>query len=80
MAANVRGRGAAAAAHDIQPAMIDEFFKLRRQRFWRLAKFSLRVREPGVRVTGNAEAGNFMQAADVIRHQIRAGGAIHPDR
>ena len=35
--ADVRGRGAAAAADDVQPAVVDELLELRGQRFRRLA-------------------------------------------
>ena len=43
--ADVRGRGAAAAADDVEPAVVDEALELRRERLRRLAVLALLVRQ-----------------------------------
>ena len=74
---DVRRRSAATTAHQVQPAMIDELLKLRRERIRRFPELSIRVWKPGIGIAGNTEPGHFVQAANVIRHQIRTSGAIH---
>ncbi len=58
--------------------MIDEFFKLRGQGLWRLAEFTVGIGQSGIREAGDRERRHLVQAADVIGHQIRASGAVHP--
>ena len=75
--ADVRRRGAAASAHEIQPAAIGKFLQLRRQRIRRLAEFPFRVRQPRIRIARDAVPRHLVQRPYVIRHQVRTGGAVH---
>ena len=77
--ADVRGSGAAAAADDVQPAVLDEFLKLRGERFGRFEIFVFFVRQAGVGIAGNARGSHLGQRADVVRHQIGTGGAVQAD-
>ena len=47
---NVRRRGPAAPSHDIQPAVLREFFKLRRQGFRRLPELAVGIWQTGIRI------------------------------
>ena len=77
--ADVRRGGPAAAAYDIQPALLDEFRELAGQRFGRLQVLVVFVGQAGVGVTGDARRRHVRQGADVIRHQVGAGGAVESD-
>ena len=77
---NMRRRGSAASADDIQPAVLDEFLELLRERFRRLQILVFFVRQPRVRIAGNPRRRHLRERADVIRHQIRTRGAIQSDR
>ena len=39
-----------------------------------------RSASPAFGITGDARGGHLVQRADVIRHELRTGGAIQPDR
>ena len=51
--ANVIVGGAAASAHNIQPAVVDELRQLRRERVGRFQVLAFLIRQPGVRIAGD---------------------------
>src|ERR1035441_8658692 len=75
--ADVRRRGAAASAHEIEPAAIGEFFQLRRQRVRRLAEFPFGVRQTRIRIARDAVPRHLVERPYVVGHQVRTGGAVH---
>ena len=77
--ADVRGRGAAASTHEIQPAVIGELLQLRRQRFRRLAEFAFGVGQAGIRIARDAVRRHLVERPYVVGHQVRTGGAVHAD-
>src|SRR6266478_6088812 len=77
--ANMLLGGAAAAADEIQPAVIDEFLELGGQRGWRLEVLALFVGQPGVGIAGDEFAGELAQRANVVGHEFRASGAVHAE-
>ena len=74
---DVLGRGTTAAAHEIQPAVIDKLFQLRGEGIRRFSELAFRIRKPGIGITRNTKPRHFMQTAYVVRHQIRTRGTIH---
>ena len=77
--ADVGRSGPAAAADEVEPAMEGEFFKLGGERIGGFEIETVFVGETGVGVAGNARGGELMEGADVIRHEIGAGGAVEAD-
>src|SRR6185312_12191154 len=73
---NVRGRSAAAAANEIQPAVIDKLFKLGRETGWSFGVLSFLVWQAGVWVAGDACRCEFMNRPDMVGHKLWTGCAI----
>ena len=78
---DVRRRGAAAAADDVEPAVLRPFPELRRERFRRFRKTGRqqRIRQAGVRIRADInrrEAGKFL---DERTQFLRPQRAIHAD-
>ena len=77
---DVGSGGAAATAHQIQPAVIGEAIQLLGQRLRGLEIFAVFVRQPGIRVARDPHRCHLAERADVVRHELRTGGAIQADR
>src|SRR6266481_3241790 len=71
--------GAAAAADEIEPAVIDKFLELGSERCWRLEVLAFFVGQPGVGIAGDTFAGELAERANVIGHEFRAGSAVHAE-
>src|SRR5216683_5088933 len=71
--------GAAAAADEIEPAVIDKFLELGSERCWRLEVLAFFVGQPGVGIAGDTFAGELAERANVVGHEFRAGGAVHAE-
>ncbi len=78
--ADVRRGRAAAAAHDVDPALRHEPLELARQRRRRFRVLPVRVGQPGVRVARRPRLRDRREAAEVVRHELRARGAVQADR
>ncbi len=74
--ANVLFGGAAAAAYHVQPATIDEALELLREGGGRFLIETFFVRQASVGIAGDEAAGERLQCADVVGHELRTGGAI----
>src|SRR6185437_3891855 len=74
--ANVLLRGATAAADDIKPAAIGEALELLGERRGRLGVEALLVWQAGVGIAGDRARGERLQGANVVGHELGAGGAI----
>ena len=79
--ADVRRRGAAAAADDVQPAVIDEALELRGETMSGVSPILALLRSAARRSDSRkcAVVDHFVQGADVIGHELRAGGAVQAD-
>jgi methanogenic corrinoid protein MtbC1 len=77
---NMLFRGAAAAAYDIQPAVIGELLELRGQCGRRLQILAFFIRQAGIRITGHKFMGQRAQRSNVVGHEFRPGGAVHAKR
>ena len=77
--AHVLGGRAAAAAHEVHPSLGAEALELPDQALGRLVVAPLLVRQPGVREAGHREARDLRQRAQVVGHEVRAGGAVEAD-
>src|SRR6266851_4301764 len=71
--------GAAAAADEIEPAVIDKFLELGSERCRRLEVLAFFVGQPGVGIAGDTFAGELAERANVIGHEFRAGSAVHAE-
>ena len=79
--ADVRRRGAAASAHDIEPAVIDELLELRAPAIPASRRICpLRWAGPHSDSRRCACDAISLQRADVVRHELRTGGAVQPHR
>ena len=76
---DVFGRGAAASANQIQPAVVDKLFELRGEHTGRQIILAFNVGQAGVGVAGNARVRKLVNGADVIRHELRSCGAIEAE-
>ncbi len=72
--------GAAAAADQIQPAVVGEALERRRQALGGLRVAAVRVRETRVGVAGDRGPGHLVHGAEVVGHQVGTGRAVEPDR
>src|SRR5438876_6424081 len=75
--ADVLGRGAAAAAEDVHPALGEEALDLPDEELGRLVVASFLVGKAGVREARDREARDLRQRAQVVGHEIRDGRAVH---
>ena len=75
------GRGAAAAAEDVDQAVAGEGLEDGRGVFgpFREARRRKRVRQSGVRIAGDVDVGLLRQLGDVRAHLLAAEGAVHAD-
>jgi hypothetical protein len=71
--------GAAAAAHEVEPAVVDEVAENAREVFRRLAVTAVFVGQAGVGDTGHTRPCQLGERAHVVAHQLRAGRAVEPD-
>ena len=78
--ANVLLGGAAAAADHIQPAAIDETVKLLGERIGSFLISAFFVGQAGVRIAGDEAICQRLQRANVVGHELGAGGAIQAER
>ena len=78
---DVRGRGAAATADDIEPAVLGPFLELRRERFRRLGETGRQhgVGQPGIRIGADRYVCNPSQLFDERPHLLRAERAVDAD-
>ena len=78
---DVAGRGAAAAAEDVDQAVAGEGLEDGRGVFgpFREARRRKRVRQSGVRIAGDVDVGLLRQLGDVRAHLLAAEGAVHAD-
>ena len=72
--------GSAAAADDIEPAAIDEALELLGEGRRSFLIASLLVRQAGVRIAGDEAVRQRLQRADVVGHELGAGGAVQAQR
>ena len=77
---DVLGRRAAAAADQIEPAVVDELFELGGERLRRLEVLQLLVRNAGVGITGHPRSGHLVDGPEVVGHELGTGRAVEPDR
>jgi hypothetical protein len=79
--ADVVGRGAAAAADDVQPPLLGPILELRGEGFWRLGKAGGRERvgQAGVWIGADEEGRDARDFLDVGPHFLRAERAIQAD-
>ena len=68
--------GAAAAAHHIQPARRHKPPHSIRQHFRRFVILAILVGQAGIGQASHRKAGQAGQSADMVRHKLRAGGAV----
>src|SRR6185369_2766839 len=71
--------GAATAAHQVEPAGVEEAGEGADEDVRSFGVFAVLVRQAGVRHAGDAGAADLGKGADVIGHQLRAGGAVEAD-
>ena len=75
------GTGAAAAADDVEPAVIDEALELGGERLRGFViEAGFRIGKASVGIAGEAGGCEFMKRADVIGHELGTGGAVEADR
>ena len=74
------GRGAAAAADDVDEAGVGEFRQQRRHEFGRLVVAAELVRQPGIRIGADERVGDAPDLGDVRAHLLGAERAVEPDR
>ena len=72
-------RRAAAAADDVEPAVGAEALELLRQHRRQLVVVALLVGQAGVREARDREARDLRERAQVVGHEVRAGGAVEAD-
>ena len=77
---NVLRGGAAAAAGHVQPAVVDESFKLHGKRCRCLVVMSILVRQARIGMATHRHRRQIGEASKVVRHEFRAGGAVQADR
>ena len=77
---DVGGRRAAAAADDVQPAGLHEPLELTGEPLRRLEVLAVLIRQPCVRVTGNARRGHLREHPDRVGDRVRAGRTVQADR
>jgi hypothetical protein len=73
-------RRAAAAAHDVEPAEVDESLEHARDPVGRLEVAALGIRQARVRDARDAGLRERRERADVVGHEFRPGRAVEPDR
>ena len=78
--ADVLFGGAAAAAHDVQPAVVDKFLELRRESARRFEVLSFFIRQTRVGIARDIRPAELAQGTNVIGHELRTGGAVHTKR
>ena len=78
---DVAGRGAAAAAEDVDQAVAGEGLEDGRGVFGAFgeARRRKRIRQAGVRIAGDVDVGLLRQFGDVRAHLFAAEGAVHAD-
>ena len=76
---DVVGRGSAAASDDVEPAVAREALQDRCEAFRRLGIESVLVWQTGVGIARDERRGGLVNRADVVRHVLRAGGAVEAD-
>ncbi len=79
MARMCAGVGAAAPADNVQPPVVRKALQLPGERFRRLQVLPFLVRQPGVRIAGNARRCDFAQRPEVVGHELRSGSAVQAD-
>ena len=75
---NVLGRGAAAAAQDVDPTVLEPLFHHRRHALRRFVVAAESVRQPGVRVGVGEVFGHSGQFLDVLAEFLRPERAVQP--
>jgi hypothetical protein len=75
---DVRRRGAAAAADQVEPAGVEEAAEDAPEVLGALGVAAVLVGQPGVGHAGDAGAGELGQRAQVVGHALGAGGAVEP--
>ena len=76
--ADMLGRGPAASADQVDPSLLDEALDFRGQHLRRFVVMPLLVGQSRVGHAGDREAADFRQRAQMIGHEIGAGGAVQP--
>ncbi len=71
--------GAAAAAHQVHPARRHKPADGAGHHFRSLVVLAVLVGQSGVGDAGDGKAGQRCQGTDVVRHELRAGGAVKAD-
>ena len=78
--ADVLRRRSAAAADDVDPALLDEAGERAGDHRGRLAVLPVLVGQAGVRVAADRARREAVQGAQVVGHEFRAGRAVEADR
>ncbi len=73
---DVRVGRAAAAAHHVEPPVLDEPFELRRERSGRLEILAILIGQPRVGIARDAHRDHLTDGAYVVRHELRPGSAV----
>ena len=77
---DVGRRRSAAAADEVDPALVDEALQLEGQARRRLAVLAALVGQAGVRVHAHEAGRERRERAQVVGHELGPGGAVEPDR
>src|SRR4051812_30149343 len=77
--ADVRVVRPAAAAEEVQPAVLAEALQRPREHLRRLEIAAVLVGKAGIRDAGDARTQNPRERADVIGHELRTGGAVEAE-
>src|SRR6267378_553054 len=78
--ADVLRRGATAAAHEVDPALVHEPRELEGQALRRLAVLAALVGQPRVGIHARPARGDRGQRAQVVGHELGPGRTVEPDR
>ena len=78
--ADVLRRGATAAAHEVDPALVHEARELEGETLRRLAVLAALVGQPRVGIHARPARGDRGQRAEVVGHELGPGRAVEPDR
>ena len=77
---DVRGGRATTSADNVEPALVDEAFELRRQRIRGFQVLAVLVREPGVGMARRADTHHLADGPQVVGHELRPCCAVETDR